>query len=648
MADVASVMFNLLATNETGPGIAGAKAGMAELSDAAGVTNSQMAGFADLSQAEQAKANASALADWKQTTSEKADAETAAYAEEAKRQKAAAGEQEEASSSGLGGIKTLAETAGVFALGEGIKGAVEAAESANQVYAATNQILQSTGDKAGLTASQVKNLSDSLGENAGVSGIVVQTGLNLALRSQGVQTAMKSGTVTAAGFTQQMLDLAASQNQGQVTSDGVTSAATVLAKALGNPFAATKALHSAGVDLTLQQTAQLAAWKKSGDVADAQALIMSTLSKATSGAADANVTAGQKLAAQFDDLKITIGEKLLPVVEDLETDFSNAINFIGEHSTIFGLLATVLGTVGGAILLIVGAVKVWTIAQEILDAVMAASPIGIVIVLLAGLVAGLVYAYEHFTTFRNGVNDVWNAVKDVFGWIKSNWPLILGILTGPFGLAIEQIITHFHTLKSDVVGFFSDALNWLEHAGEAVIDGLINGVKAEMNICYDAVKGVITGVKDFFATAATWLYDAGKWLVDGFINGIKAEVSGALDVVKGVAGDVESVFKSALGIFSPSRVFAEHGANIMQGLANGITGSADLPLDAITKAATKISGTASGALTVSGGASVSNQHQLAITMDFTGAGTDAMVMALRKAVRTKGKGNVQAYLGGSS
>ena len=72
------------------------------------------------------------------------------------------------------------------------------------------------------------------------------------------------------------------------------------------------------------------------------------------------------------------------------------------------------------------ATGVVTAAQWLLNIAMTANPIGIVIVAVAGLIAGLVLLYKKSETFRRIVWKMWEALK-VF------WPLLLG----PIGLAIK-------------------------------------------------------------------------------------------------------------------------------------------------------------------------------------------------------------------
>jgi len=96
------------------------------------------------------------------------------------------------------------------------------------------------------------------------------------------------------------------------------------------------------------------------------------------------------------------------------------------------------------------ATEAWTAIQWALDAAMDANPIGLVVVAIAALVAGVIYAYTHFKTFHK-------IIDTIFSWIKSHWPLLLAIITGPIGLAVLFIVKHWTAIKNA----FSTAINWV-------------------------------------------------------------------------------------------------------------------------------------------------------------------------------------------
>jgi phage-related protein len=122
------------------------------------------------------------------------------------------------------------------------------------------------------------------------------------------------------------------------------------------------------------------------------------------------------------------------------------------------------GLVGGyvalnvALKLVAAATSIATAAQAAFDVVMTANPIGILVVTLAALAVGIVYAYKHFETFRNIVNGVWS-------WIKDHWPLLLGILLGPLALAAIEIVRHWRP----IAGFFTSVAGRIVGATRAVI-----------------------------------------------------------------------------------------------------------------------------------------------------------------------------------
>lgn len=107
------------------------------------------------------------------------------------------------------------------------------------------------------------------------------------------------------------------------------------------------------------------------------------------------------------------------------------------------------------------ATGVSTAAQWLWNAALSANPIGLVIIAIAALVAGLVWFFTQtetgrqiFATAMNAMKAawdvIWNALKTGFSWLVSNWPLVLGVLTGPIGLAVGMIVKNFDTVIAAV------------------------------------------------------------------------------------------------------------------------------------------------------------------------------------------------------
>lgn len=93
----------------------------------------------------------------------------------------------------------------------------------------------------------------------------------------------------------------------------------------------------------------------------------------------------------------------------------------------------------------------------------------------------------HFKLFKEAGLDAFHWVeqtaKNVWGWIKSNWPLLLDILLGPFGFVVGWVINHFsaiqHTAETvfgAVKRFVGGIWHDMEKAAEWFVNGVIGGL----------------------------------------------------------------------------------------------------------------------------------------------------------------------------
>lgn len=149
--------------------------------------------------------------------------------------------------------------------------------------------------------------------------------------------------------------------------------------------------------------------------------------------------------------------------------------------------------------------KAQSIAQGALNLVMSLNPIFLVVAAIVALIAIFVVAYKNSETFRDIVDGAFRAVKNVvmgvYNWVKDNWPLLLAILTGPIGLAVLAITTHWDTIKNA----FTAVKNWIgERVGDIVsfftgLGGRIAGVTGGMwDGIKNAFRGAVNAIVDFW------------------------------------------------------------------------------------------------------------------------------------------------------
>lgn len=123
-----------------------------------------------------------------------------------------------------------------------------------------------------------------------------------------------------------------------------------------------------------------------------------------------------------------VGGSVIPRVQEfastLATRFGPALQasteWIKDNQEWLKPLGVILGTVTGTVLVLVGVTKAWAAAQAALNVVLAANPIGVVIVVVAALVAGLIYAYNHSEKFRQIVQAAWQGIQATVSWAWNN------------------------------------------------------------------------------------------------------------------------------------------------------------------------------------------------------------------------------------
>lgn len=331
----------------------------------------------------------------------------------------------------------------------------------------------------------------------------------------------------------------------------------------------------------------------------------------------ANVQAN--LTEKWRQFKAQIGEPLLqnvviPAMDKLSSGVDKASaayqkcsKWIAEHKkeleiakgVLLGLTVAV-----GSFLLIMNWGKIMTIAKTALlgvktamlavNAAMAANPIGLVISLIAGLVAGFIYLWNTSEEFRNfwiglwetiktAASDVWEAIKGValafWDWITSTANTVIeGMKEGwnSFKESVSDIwtaITDFcssawETIKDvvqvgimfigEIISFAFDiiTLPWRfiwENVKEYVIpiwesikntvSNAINSVKTTIETVLNAIKTFFTNVWNSIKDTTTSVFNAVKDVVTSIWNSIKSTFETVLNTIKTVVGTVWNTIK---------------------------------------------------------------------------------------------------------
>ena len=478
------------------------------------------------------------------------------------------------------GLAGAAVAAGA-AIGAMFVAGVNDAREANMIMAQTEATIKATGGAAGVTAQHVADYAASLSAASGKSlfgDSQIQESSNLLLTFKNI----KGATLDAA--TAMTTDLA------QALGGAPADQAMMLGKALDNPIKGISALGKAGLTFSEEQKTMIASMQASGDMAGAQAIILQELNSQVGGSAQAAAIADggwAQLKDRMGEAGETVGAAVLPILgllvgvlldtvmpafEAVTATIATVITSFqagGENSAVLGTAVQALGVMWQWLL---------TAIQPVVDAIYA------VVIAVFGQLQTFIAA--HGAEISAFMTEAWNQIMAI---VKTGIELYNAIVP-PILTAIAGFINSHGKEIQAIFTAVWDTVKALITAALAIIQGvlktalqLIQGdwsgawetVKSTVSTVWDSIKTVISSAWDVIVTLfggfASQALDMGANIINGIVQGVKDGVGALTSAITGAARDALAAAKSALGISSPSRVFADVvGAMIPAGIAQGI------------------------------------------------------------------------------
>ena len=207
-----------------------------------------------------------------------------------------------------------------------------------------------------------------------------------------------------------------------------------------------------------------------------------------------------------------IDEILPAIVDGLQWILDNKDTIIAGVAGIGAafLAWKVVGVIQG----IIKAFKSWklategmTLAQKALNLVMKANPIGIVISLIAGLVAAFVVLWNKSDAFRKFWQDLWENVKNIVkkawsaltdgaknAWngIKSVFSKVGSFFSETFSKAWQKVKDIFSTGGK----IFSGIKDGIASAFKTIVNGLIGGINTVVAVPFNAINKMLNKIRN--------------------------------------------------------------------------------------------------------------------------------------------------------
>lgn len=269
----------------------------------------------------------------------------------------------------------------------------------------------------------------------------------------------------------------------------------------------------------------------------------------------------------------TLRDTVIPAITEFATTLKDklqgpleaVVGFLGGKDEIFKALGIAIG-------IVTGAVVAWSVAQAVLNVVMAANPMGLILIAITLLVAGIVLLIRHWDDivakfpalgvavdaiktgllafvdwikgpFVDGVGAVVTAISTALGaaitWVQNNWGKLKDPIQGVWD-AVQLIFTAAFTQIRIVLETFFDIIHGLIDVFVGVFTGDWGRAKDGVLLIFTALKdGAIESVNNMISLVtglAPLVLNAGAAIGKALVDGLK----GALDALVSVGANALS------------------------------------------------------------------------------------------------------------
>ena len=203
---------------------------------------------------------------------------------------------------------------------------------------------------------------------------------------------------------------------------------------------------------------------------------------------------------------------------------------------------------------------------------------------------------DFMTSLPEKVGNIVSSIGEWFSSLPEKIGYALGFAVGKIGEWVGNMIvtvtTEVPKIVSSIVKFFEELPGSIWTAILKALDVISKWRERMVAFVIIEIPKIVSSIVGEFKKLPDELRKLGKFIWDGLINGLKDAWSTVTNGIKSFTDGFVNGFKDALEIHSPSQVFHQIGVYVVQGLANGITGSLGYVNDAMNKLvdATKLKG----------------------------------------------------------
>lgn len=277
--------------------------------------------------------------------------------------------------------------------------------------------------------------------------------------------------------------------------------------------------------------------------------------------------------------------------------------------------------------------------------------VGAVMELVGAIFVALVNCVPEFIDFVIGlVGNLSDLVVTFLNWIV---PIVTSGLTN----VINTVKNWGANIKNFIVGLWNNiktgVSNFITNLKTNFANGF-NAIKTNISNVINNIKNFVNNILNTLKQLPAQAQAMGHNLIAGFWNGISNMIDWVVDKVSGFANSIVSTVKKAFGIHSPSKVFAEIGGYLAEGLDEGFSDGMDSVQEDMLNATDGLTASMTAEVTTYGaqastlsGSEVNNFNGGSISINVYGAEGQnindlAEVIAIKLDNMTRRKGSVYA------
>ena len=309
-------------------------------------------------------------------------------------------------------IPATAALAGLAAMGKSALSAGEEVNSANNRIRQINESMALFGESTEFVNRRLVKLAETQARELGISNLTIKATQAKLLTFRNLA---KSANVVGGAFdraNKAALDMAAA-GFGSAEQNAVQ-----LGKALEDPIKGITALARSGVTFTEQEKDKIATLVESNKMLEAQDMILAAIEAQVGGTALATADDTAKMREGFAQVSQSLGMSLLPILEAVTPLILQFADWARENPGTFKIIAAAIGGIAVSIMAI--------------NAAMALNPIGLIVIGIGALIAGVALAYRRFEGFRNIVDTVFKGIRLYVSIAVDNFRTMLTVVRSIF------------------------------------------------------------------------------------------------------------------------------------------------------------------------------------------------------------------------